>query len=230
MSHATVRIVLIGIALSAVIAGVILAATGPGERSHTRASARGSAVAAADIEAAARYLGFKPAKLRSELRQGETLAAIAQSTGGRSVDGLAAALAAAKTARVRAAAKAGELSETAADAQLATVTARARAEVRRHRRPIVGLGSSLAPAARYLRMSPGELLSQVRGGRSLKAIATQRAGRSAAGLLDALVAARSARIAQAVKQGALSRGEAAELRATLRRRMSLLVDRGSTQR
>jgi hypothetical protein len=68
----------------------------------------------------------------------------------------------------------------------------------------------------------------VRGGRSLAAIAAQRTGHSAAGLLDELVAARSAKIANAVRQRALNSSEAAELRATLRRRMSLLVYRGAT--
>jgi hypothetical protein len=113
---------------------------------QTRAPTREGAFDGADIGAAARYLDLEPAKLRSELCQGETLAAIAHSTGGRSVAGLEAALASAKTARLRAAAKAGRLSEAAAHAELATVAARARAEVRRHRRPLGGLGSSLTPS------------------------------------------------------------------------------------
>jgi len=229
MRRAKTRILLAGVAAAAVIAGVIVAAAGPAGHGHSRAPARAGAFAAADIGAAARYLGLDPAQLRSELRQGKTLEAITQSIGGHSVAGLASALAGAKATRLRAAAKAGKLSEVAAQAQLATVTARARAEVHRHR-AIAGLGGSLTPAARYLKISRGELLSQLRGGRSLAAIAAQRKGRSAAGLLDSLVTARSARIAAAVRLGALSNSEAAELRATLRRRMSLLVYRRSTLR
>lgn len=103
--------------------------------------------------------------------------------------GPGAALADAKAARVRAAVKAGKLSEAAGQAQLTTIAERARAEVRRHR-PIVGLGGAL---------------------------------------VDALVAARSARITAAVRLGALSGAEGVELWATLRRRMSALAQRGSAR-
>ncbi|MBA3809934.1 MAG: hypothetical protein H0X28_16295, partial [Solirubrobacterales bacterium] len=155
-------------------------------------------------------------------------ATIARATAGRSLEGLTAAVAAAKAARVRAALKAGRLSETAAQAQLATVTTRARAELQR-RRPARGLGGALSPAARYLKMSRGELLRQVRAGGTLAAITARRKGHSVPGLIDALVAARSARIAAAVRLGALSDAEATELRGNLQRRMTALVQTGSTQ-
>lgn len=223
------RILLAAIGAAAVIIGVVVAVSGPAGHGHghSRArTAREGATASADISAAARYLGLDPAKLRLELRQGQTLAAIAQATQGRSVDGLAAALAAAKAARVRAAIKGGRLSEVAGQAQLATVTERARAEVGRHR-PIVGLGGALIPAAKYLGMSRAALLRQVRAGQTLAMITTRRKRRSVSGLIDALVAARGARITAAVRQGALSPSEGSELRVTLRRRMSALVERGS---
>ena len=223
------RILLAAIGAAAVIAGVLVAVTGPAGHGHSRASpAREGAIAGADVSAAARYLGLDPAKLRLELRQGQSLAAITQARQGRSVDGLAAALAAAKATRVRAAIKGGRLSEAAGQAQLATVTARARAELGRHR-PIVGLGGALMPAAKYLGMSRAELLREVRAGQTLARITTQRKGRSVGGLIDALVAARGARISAAVRQGALSPSEGSELRATLRRRMSALVERGSAR-
>jgi hypothetical protein len=110
----------------------------------------------------------------------------------------------------------------------ATVTERARAEVGRHR-PVVGLGGALIPAARYLGMSRAELLRGVRAGQTLAMITARRKGRSVSGLIDALVAARGARIAAAVRLGALSPTEASELKATLRRRMRALVERGTTR-
>lgn len=220
------RILLAAIGAAALIAGVVVAASGPASHSHSHSSAGDTA--SADLAAAARYLGLDPAKLRLELRQGQTLAAIAQATQGHSVNGLAAVLAETKAARVRAAVKAGKLSETAGRAQLATVTERARAEVGRHR-PTVGLGGSLIPAAKYLGMSRAELLRQVRAGQTLARIAGEHKGHSASGLIDALVAGRGAKITAAVRAGALSPSEGIELRATLRRRMSALVERGSAR-
>jgi len=223
------RILPAAIGSAAVIAGVVVAAGGPAGHRHGHARtalARAGSAASSDIAAAARYLGLDPARLRLELRQGQTLAAIAQTTRGRSVNGLAAALAETKAARVRAAIKAGKLSEAAGQAQLATATERARAVLGRHR-PIVGLGGALIPAAKYLGMSRAELLSKVRAGQTLAMITARRKGRSVGGLIDALVAARGARITAAVRLGALSAGEGIELKATLRRRMSALAERGN---
>jgi hypothetical protein len=231
MRRTRTRILLACVAAAAVIAGVLVAVTSPAGHGHanrTGTHVSTGAIASADIAAAARYLGIDPAKLRNELRRGQTLATLAERSSGHSAQGLAGALAAAKAARLRAAAREGRLSTTAAQAQLATVTARAQTEVRRAR-PIAGLGGSLAPAAHYLKISRGKLLSQIRSGRSLAEIAAQHKQRSAAGLLQALVAARSARIAAAVRLGALSSSEASELRATLRRRMSRLVYRSGVR-
>ncbi len=225
------RILLAAIGVAAVIAGVLVAVSGPAGHRHGHSRnpfARAGGAASSDIGAAARYLGLDPAKLRLELRQGQTLAAIARATQGRSVDGLAAALAETKAARVRAAIKGGKLRETTGQAQLATVTERARAELGRYR-PIVGLGGALIPAAKYLGMSRAALLRGVRAGQTLAMITSRRKGRSVSGLIDALVATRAARISAAVRLGALSPSEGAELRATLRRRMSALVERGSAR-
>lgn len=231
MSGSRMQIALVAIAVAAVIAGVLVAAGGRAGHGHgySRAlPAREGALAPADLSAAARYLGLAPSELRLRMRGGQTLATIARATAGRSPEGLSAAVAAAKAARVHAALKAGRLSETATQAQLATVTARAHAELQR-RHPAPGLGGALSPAASYLKMSRGELLRQVRAGRTLATIAARRKGRSVSGLIDALVAARSARIGAAVRLGALSSAEATELRGNLRRRMTALVKTGSTQ-
>jgi hypothetical protein len=231
MRRPVVRIGLAALAAAAVIAGIVVAVSGGAGHGHGHSRAlpaRASGLAPADLAAAARYLHLSPDKLRLELRRGQTLATIAQRTKGRSVEALAAALAEAKAARLRAALKAGKLSAAAAHAQLATVSVRARAEARRQRL-VVGLGGALAPAARYLGTSRQELLRQLRAGHTLAALIAKRKGRSMAGLIDALVAARSSRITAAAGVGALSNAEAAELKATLRKRMSALVRRASAQ-
>jgi len=227
MRRRRTRIGLATVAMAAAIAALILGIGGSGGHRHgQRGPAHSGTFAPTDLGAAASYLGLSPARLRARLRQGQTLAAVAQSRRGRSAAGLAKALAEAKASRLRAAEQSGKLSRATASRELASVSARARAELHRQGR-IAGLGASLGPAASYLQMSRGELLSAVRAGRSLSEIAGRRRGKSAAGLLEALVSARSARIAAAVAVGALSRGEAAELRATLRRRMLVLVYGGT---
>ena len=230
MSRRTLRTVMLAAAAAALIAGVILAVTRP---AHTigghRAGTQLGALSSSDVNAAAAYLGLDSAKLRAELRGGEPLSAIARSTPGRTTAGLAAALAGAKAAHTRAALKAGKLSTAAAQAQLSTVNQRARAELER-RRPAPGVIGALAPAARYLHMSRAQLRAQTLAGHSLAEVAERRKGRSAAGLIGALVRARSAAIAAAVSTGDLTHAEAAELRATLHRRMSTLVYRGAVRR
>jgi hypothetical protein len=61
------------------------------------------------IAPAASYLGVSPAKLRSERRQGKSLAQIAASTRGKSVEGLKAALMAAAQRRLNAAVASGRI-------------------------------------------------------------------------------------------------------------------------
>jgi len=223
MSRRTLRTIMLAAAALAVIAGVILAVTRPAHRITARSvGTHVGTLSSTDVNAAAAYLGLDSSKLRAELRSGGTLAAVAQSTPGRTTAGLAAALAAAKATHTREALKAGTLSAAAAQAQLSTVGARARAELQR-RRPAAGLNGALAPAARYLHISRAELRAQTLAGDSLAEIAERRKGRSAAGLIAALVHARNAAITAAVSAGDLTHAEAAELRATLRRRMSKLA-------
>ena len=61
------------------------------------------------FRAAAQYLGVSPMTLRSDLRSGKSLAQIAGSTSGKSVDGLKAAIIAAEKSRLDAAVKNGRI-------------------------------------------------------------------------------------------------------------------------
>jgi hypothetical protein len=88
----------------------------------------------------------------------------------------------------------------------------------------VARGGSLAVlAAHYLGITRAELRRELQTGRTLAEIADTRSGRSAGGLIDALVAARSAAIGTA---GAHEQLSAARLEA-LRRRVTARVDRAA---
>jgi len=181
-------------------------------RGFSRVHARRSAARA--LNAAATYLGLSFTQLRSELRAGKSLAQLAHETPGRSELGLIAAIEAAQRGKL-----AGKLARR--------ISRRATAEVRSPGGPGLLAGShSLRQQARtYLGLSRPELLSDTRAGKSLAQIAQSTPGRSEAGLIQALVAARRAELEQAVKAGRVTAGQEATRLAGLRQRMTAFVDR-----
>src|ERR1700722_14219039 len=101
MTRATRQKVIAGAAVAVLIAGGALAAvsaTGQGADAKRGARHAGAARARSrDLASAATYLGLSPAELSRQLRGGKTLAQIAASSGGgKSAQGLAEALEAAK--------------------------------------------------------------------------------------------------------------------------------------
>jgi hypothetical protein len=68
----------------------------------------------------------------------------------------------------------------------------------------VGIGVGVAPAASYLGLSQGDLLSQLRAGKTLAQIAGATSGKSVDGLVDALGAAAKTKLDAAVKAGKLT--------------------------
>jgi hypothetical protein len=78
-----------------------------------------------------------------------------------------------------------------------------------HRHSHLGRARDLAAAASYLGVSPAQLAGELASGRSLAQVADATAGKSAAGLSEALVAARKARLATAA--GRLPKRVAAEI-------------------
>jgi hypothetical protein len=190
-----------------------------GDRSSHATGGRG------DIAVAAAYLGLERAQLRDELRSGRTLAEIAGGTAGRSASGLIDALVSARAARLQAAVADKKLPAAKAGKRLAGLRKRVTLEVNRIHRDRLGGPRALKVAASYLGLGRAQLRSDLRSGRTLAAIADATQGRSAAGLIEALVAAAKARLAADLAAGALTATDEKARLATLERRVRSLVNR-----
>lgn len=216
MSPNLKRNLLLGVALAAVVAGVILAVLPrgghhghPASRAH---ATRGSQVS--DIRLAAEYLGISRGALRRRLRSGETMAEVANATPGRSAGGLVAALFAAR----RRALTSGTPGSAAERQALARARAQIVAEADRGRER----SGPVAAAARYLGLSEGALRARLKAGRSLAQVAAEES-KSRAGLIDALVALKSARLRTALTEGAITRGEEQSALSSLPERVAQTV-------
>jgi hypothetical protein len=201
-----------------------VSATGADRPKGERHRQRAAHVPHVEVPAIAAYLGISPAQLESELRSGRSLAQIAEGTPGKSAAGLIDALIARKRRHL------STLS--------ANVPRRVRAEVDR-RGTLVGRagarrGAGLhggarrglgGAAAAYLGVSLHQLRAQLRSGRTLAEIAGATPGRSTAGLIDALVAARRQRIAARVAAGRLSSSRADRANAHSEKVIAKLVER-----
>jgi hypothetical protein len=205
VNRAFKRRLALGVALAAVVAGgtvAALAATAPSTR-HGNGVPPG---VARDLPGAAGYLGLSPLRLQADLRAGKTLAEIAAATPGKSEAGLIATLVAARKARL--------------DAVSAKLTQRVTAEVNR----VPGQGAG-ALARSYLGLTPAQLRGELRAGKTLAQIADATSGKSAAGLIAAIVKARQARLAAAVATGKLTRAQSDARAAGLQKRITRLVNR-----
>lgn len=191
----------VAVAVAAVLAGGAAAALAATHSAAQRSGRRGPLVAAAN------YLGVSPTQLRDELRSGKSLAEIADATKDRSATGLIQALEATEKDKLTAAA--------------ADLPARVTAEVDRVR----GRGGLLRAAARYLGVSPAQLRSQLRSGKTMAQIAKATGGKSEAGLIEALVTARKAALAGAVKAGTITQARANEVQPELVARVTARVNR-----
>jgi hypothetical protein len=190
------------IAALALLAGATLAAvTAAQPASH---HARGGA-----LSPAAAYLGVGEAQLRSEVRSGRSLAQIAASTPGRSAAGLIEAIVAARKSRLQ--------------AQLASLKTRVTAQVERGH---TGRGARRASVvAGYLGLDRRALVAKLRSGMTLAQIADSTPGRTRAGLVAALVAARTKALAAKVAAGELTQAQEQRRLALLPQRLERLVER-----
>jgi hypothetical protein len=174
-----------GVAVVAVLAGVTAAAVmaaQPAKRHQLTAHhhKRGT------LATAASYLGLNAGQLRKDLYSGRSLAEIANARSGKSSSGLIAALEAADKQRLAAAA--------------AGLPARVTAKVNRP-----GGSSRVMQLARsYLGLSATQLRSELRSGKTLAQLASTTSGKSEAGLIEALVAARKAQLAKEVQAGSIT--------------------------
>lgn len=215
VSRALKRKLALAVAIAAVLAGGAVAAMAAGGLSghHKRASAHraGHRHGGAVLQAAAGYLGIPAAQVKQDLQAGKTLAQLATRSG-KSEAALIAALVAARRARLAAVS--------------ATLDRRVAAEVNRvHGHGVAARHGARAAVRSYLGLTPRQLHSQLRAGRTLSQIASATAGKSEAGLIAAIVAARQARIGAASAAGRLSKAEADTRTAALTERVTRLVNR-----
>lgn len=189
-----------------------------------------------DLSAAAGYLGVSGAQLRSDLQGGKSLAQIAVAAGKTSA-GLVAALVSAETSKLFAAVTAGKLTSAQESAMVTMLTRLATAEVNRPVLQAPGLPSteiirpggfgitswstsvpprvtvsavpagSLAVITSYLGLSAPQIRTDLRNGQTLAQIAVAQ-GKTADGLIAALVSAQESKLSAEVTAGTL--GSAAE--------------------
>jgi hypothetical protein len=181
-----------------------------------------------ELAAAAVYLGLSRSDLMTELRSGKTLAQVAEATSGKSVSGLVDALVSAAKAQLAQAVKDGKLTQAQADRIQQDLKQRISDRVNHAGPgpggPHHGPGDALAAAATYLGISQSDLMTQLRSGKTLGAIADATVGKSKSGLVAALVAQEKSELAQAVKDGRLTQTRADDLTTSLEDRITHLVD------
>jgi|SRR5690348_3011273 len=85
-------------------------------------------------------------------------------------------------------------------------------------------GDDLETAATYLGLSRQELLDQLRSGKTLAQIANATSGKSASGLVDALVEQMQDELAAAVKDGRLTQDDANRFAQDLKARITARVN------
>jgi hypothetical protein len=196
-------------------------------KAHVRASAtnHGSVVAAAVA-----YLQLDKATIAADLRAGQSLAQIATAQG-KTADGLVAALLAPAKLRLDAAVAAGNLTsdqETAFLARLQTaVTAivnHASTPRAAHTRPVrVPTGAILQPVLSYLQLDLKALVTQLRSGKTLADVAVAQ-GKTAAGLVDAVVASVKTQLDARVTAGKLTAAQETTFLSTLQTNVAKLVN------
>jgi hypothetical protein len=196
-------LVLVGV-LALVGGGTALASKGQNKSKASTAAAHafrggGPHGPGDDLQAAATYLGTTTADLMTQLQAGKTLAQIASATSGKSTAGLIDALVAAEKTEIADAVKANKLTQAQADAITANLTQRFTNlvnGVRPDHGPggLGGFGGThdfagpFAAATTYLGISQSALVTQLQSGKTLAQIADAASGKSAAGLIAALVA------------------------------------------
>jgi hypothetical protein len=180
-------------------------------------------MSARDLAAAAGYLGIPEAQLRGDLLAGQSLAQVANATGGKSAAGLIEALVAEKKRRL-AAVEALLTQRVTAEVNRSGAARRPSAFARRHPH-VFGRRSLALIAAGYVGKPPAQVREELRRGETLAQIADATSGKSAAGLVQALIQARSEALDAAVASSALARAKADELKVRLPQRMAKAVNR-----
>ncbi len=189
-----------------------------------------------ELSAAATYLGVTADALRTDLQSGKTLAQVADATSGKSATGLIQALVAAEKTELDAAASAGRLTAAQEQTLLANVQQRVTDLVNGTRPSFPGPGKGLgfghgfgAPdglsaAATYLGITTDALKTDLQSGKTLAQVADATSGKSAAGLIQALVASEKSELDAAVSAGKLTAAQEQTLLANVQQRVTDLVN------
>jgi hypothetical protein len=189
---------------------------------------------AEELAAAATYLGLSQADLLTALQSGKTLAQIADATSGKSAAGLIDALVAAEKTELATAVAAGTITQAQSDQIASTLSARVTARVNgtapEHGRHGFGGrgfgqgGDDYTAAATYLGLTETALAAQLQAVKTLAQVADATSGKSAAGLIDALVAHETAELDAAVTAGRITQAQRDEMVPTLKARFTALVN------
>ena len=160
------------------------------------------------LTTAATYIGISEADLRTQLQSGKSLADVAVANG-KTRDGLIAALTQAATTQIT----------TLVDQQ--------------NPFPKVGRGGpglarfggdDLTAASTYLGIAEADLRTQLQSGKTLADIANATAGKSADGLIQALVAAETKEIDDAQAAGKITADQATQMKTNVTQRMTDFVN------
>ena len=232
------RIALVTVGVLALVGGsTALAGKGKGQTKNTLAASSGGRHGPGDdLDAAASYLDTTAAGLLTQLQAGKTLAQVAAATNGKSASGLVAALVTAEKTEIAAAVTSGELTQAQADQITSTLTQRF-TDLVNGVHPAGGPGpgggfghgpggggDDLAVAATYLGSTTASLLTQLQGGKTLAQVVAATNGKSATGLVAALVAAEKAELGGYVTSGKLTQAQADQMIATLTARFTDFVN------
>ena len=181
------------------------------------------------LSVAASYLGLTNRQLLSELKSGKTLAQIANATPGKSATGLVDAIVANAKTKLDKFVSAGRITQAQEDAFLAKYRSAVMAFVNR----VPGAGHCMGKmlfvdefgvAASYLGLTKQQLVDQLRAGKTLATIANATPGKSATGLVGAMVAAEKTKLDAIVAKGKLTQAQEAAILAKLRDRFTALVN------
>jgi hypothetical protein len=89
-----------------------------------------------------------------------------------------------------------------------------------------GVFSSFTAAAKYLGVSQQQLLTELRSGKTLAQTANSTTGKSAIGLIEAMVTAQKSALDAAVKSGRITKAMANQIEANLGSRVTDMVNNG----
>jgi hypothetical protein len=89
-----------------------------------------------------------------------------------------------------------------------------------------GPGGSFSAATSYLGISQTQLFTDIRSGKTLAQVANATSGKSAAGLIAAMVAAQKSQLESAVQSGRITKAMANQIEANLKSRVTQMVNGG----